>query len=271
MTVPWIEPKQPPPDRWSRELAPRRNEFEKTMPATLPFAHCESQFFTRLVELGLDVSCIVDVGGSNAAWSTSLAPVFPNARFELFEPLAGRREEYDRVLEWALRTHPNFRMHNIALGDENGVASLWNEPSGVGSSLIADGQPREQKIDVPIRRLDDYRAERGIPQPQVVKIDVQGGELMVLRGGQQTIANADVLHLETWLSRGYGKRTPLLPELMDYLRPMGHLIVHLGDFWRRPDQELISVDAFFVHKRLIDRLTASGARLPWPANWSPAE
>ncbi len=239
------------------------------MTVATPFAHCEKQFFSRLAGLGFSPGCVVDVGGSNAAWSTAISEVFPDTRFEIFEPLAGRRSDYDHVLEWALRTHPKFRLHEVALGATNGTAEFWNEEHGVGSSLLTRNAPKHQIVVIPVRRLDDYRVEQGITQPEVVKIDVQGGELLVMQGGPRTIENADVLHIETWLGRGYGSQTPLLPELMDFLRPLGHVLVQLGDFWRKPDQELFSVDAFFAHRRFIDRLASQGDPFPWPQNWTP--
>lgn len=239
------------------------------MPFATPFAHCERQFFTKLAKIGFAPSCIVDVGGSNAAWSTSICEVFPDARFELFEPLAGKRADYDHVLEWALRTHPNFRVHALALGTTNGTAEFWSEDHGVGSSLLTKSAPKHQVEMVPVRCLDDYRAEHDIPQPQLIKLDVQGGELLVMQGGPRTVEHADVLHIETWLGRGYGSQTPLLPEVMDFLRPMGHVLVQLGETWRKPSQELFSVDAFFAHQRFIDRLGVAGHAFPWPQNWSP--
>jgi FkbM family methyltransferase len=229
----------------------------------------EAAFFSKLAHAGFSPSCVVDVGGSNAAWSRAIAEVFPDARYELFEPLAGRRDEYDRVLEMTLRTHPRFRMHNIALGTTNGVAEFWYQPHGVGSSLIAQNSPAEERISVPVRRLDDYRSEHAIAQPQLMKLDVQGGELQVLQGAPQTTAACDALHIETWLMRGYGKSTPLLPEIMDFLRPLGHLLVQIGDYWRKPSQELVVLDAFFVHERLIDRLQNASVEFPWPQNWTP--
>jgi FkbM family methyltransferase len=125
------------------------------MPVAAPFASCEKQFFAKLATLGFAPTCIVDVGGSNASWSTAMCEVFPEARFELFEPLAGRRSDYDHILEWALRTHPNFRLHEIALGTTNGTTEFWNEEHGVGSSLLTKNAPQSQVVVVPIRRLDD--------------------------------------------------------------------------------------------------------------------
>jgi FkbM family methyltransferase len=241
------------------------------MPALSNYATHEVQFFARLVESGVDVKHVIDVGASDGKWSRAIAPIFPSATFGLFEPLASTREDYREGLAQTLSSHRSMRLHQVALGDADEKASFFCEQHGVGSSLLTDNQPPAQTTRVPVRRLDDFRTRHARPQPQLLKLDVQCGELLALKGAPQTVAAADILHIETWLVRGYGKRTPLLPEVMDHLRPLGHLLVHLGECWRQPDQELIVVDAFFVHTRLVNRLAAASASLPWPANWSPAD
>ena len=237
------------------------------MTAVSAFAQCEKQFFTRMQACGFEPSVIYDVGAAHGCWSAVIAEVFPEAQFELFEPLAGRDPVYRRELDRRLESHPNFRLHEFAVGDRNGEADFWCMPSAVASSLLAQSAPRDQRIKVPVRRLDDAVAALGLPQPQLIKMDIQGGEALAISGGVKTVVQADMLHLETWLRRGYGKPTPLLPELMDGLRPLGFVLVHLGDFYREDHQELASVDAFFAHARLIERLRAGGGEFPWPAAW----
>src|SRR6185295_358234 len=138
-----------------------------------------------------------DIGGSNGAWSNAVVDIFPNARFDLFEPLATHDADYTRILEWAKGRHPNFHVHAIALGAEAGNAAFWKAPWAVGSSLLARHAPASEVIQVPVERLDDYRREHSLPQPQIVKMDVQGGELLVLQGGTSTVREADALHVET--------------------------------------------------------------------------
>lgn len=234
---------------------------------TSTFAQCEQRFFARLRDRGYEPSVIYDIGAANGSWSAAIAEVLPDAQYELFEPLASRHELYRPMLAERLREQPRFRLHAVALGDRNGETEFWETPNAVASSLLARAAPSEQKIIVPVRRLDDYVAEHGLPQPQVVKADVQAGEALVITGGVRTVAGADILHLETWLRRGYGKQTPLLPELIEGLRPLGFVLVHLGDFYREAHQEIASVDAFFAHLRLIRRFANDGGAFPWPDAW----
>jgi FkbM family methyltransferase len=69
----------------------------------------------------------------------------------------------------------------IALADETGTARFGGG-SGTGTGrLCQDGQS-----EVAVRRLDDVAVEMGL-QPQHLKIDVEGAEMAVLRGGRQLI------------------------------------------------------------------------------------
>lgn len=238
-----------------------------TQTAPMPFAACDKAFLTKVRDAGLDASVIYDIGGSNGGWSAVMADVYPEARYELFEPLAQRRDDYAGIYRGYAQEHPRFHMHAIALGEQDGDAEFWNEPHGVGASLLVGNVPPDQRIRVPVRRLDAYVAEQRLPQPQIIKVDVQGGEGQVIRGGTETFARAEVLVLETWLRRGYGKQTPLISELIEQLMPLGFMCVELGDFYRKPDQEFISVDAFFAHRRFIERVTGSGRPYPWRAAW----
>ncbi|HLP85477.1 MAG TPA: FkbM family methyltransferase [Phycisphaerales bacterium] len=239
------------------------------MKTSSTFAEIEKEFFQRLTRCGWSASAVIDVGGSNGAWSRTLADVLPDCRFDLFEPLASRDPEYATILKNLCDDQTQFILHEVALGATAGTQQFWKQPWAVGSSLLARNAPPDEIIEVSVARLDDYREQHGIPQPQLIKIDVQGGELLVLEGGRQTAALADALHIETWLGRGYGKQTPLLPDVMDFLRPLDHVLVQLGEYWRKPDQELFVVDAFFVHRRLIDQIASAGCEYPWPQNWTP--
>ena len=231
---------------------------------TVPFAQHEVLFLKRLAALGYQAETIFDIGAAQAAWSAAISEVYPEAQYHLFEPLAGRHQDYDRFLEPSTRERTNFHLHPVALGKTNGHAEFWYHPGGYGSSLICVHQPAEERISVPVHRLDDLVANASLPQPQIIKADVQGGEYEIIEGGSKTFAAADILHLETWLERGYGKRTPLLHELIEILTPLNFRIVQFGNFWRNQRELLASVDVFFASARLIDRLAAQANGFPWP-------
>ncbi len=119
-----------------------------------------------------------------------------------FEPLPDCFEQLKATLVSAL----HFRAYNLALGDRAGTMSFErNEYSPSSSFLkIADlhwqAFPYTRHTDpvtVSLRRLDDLSQELVIKEPLLVKIDVQGYEDRVLRGGEATIRRASVIIVET--------------------------------------------------------------------------
>lgn len=231
------------------------------------FSEYEKLFLQRLAALGYTPGCVFDIGAASGWWSSIMSDVFPDANYELFEPLLGNNPLYDGDLATILPTHPRFRAHATALGEAKTQAQFWRDPGeGYGSSLLCEKMKESQRITVPVARLDDYVAQHSLSQPQIIKVDVQGGEASVIEGGKQAFAGADILHLETWLERCYGPRTPLLHELIEILTPLNFRLVQFGGFWRHDRQTLSSVDAFFANIGFIERLTAHGAGYPWPAN-----
>ena len=234
--------------------------------STATFASVDRAFYSRLRDAGVHVDRVLDIGAFHADWTRSTLDVFPDAWFELFEPLAQAREDYRAAL-CAFTSHtPRARVHALALSDTPGRQDIWLHPKGFGSSLVRAEPPDGERLSVEVRRLDDVMADLAIPQPQIVKIDAEGSELGVIKGGEQTFAGASVVQAETWLRRNPRYNHPLLHDVSQALRPLGFVLVHLGGFWRRDDQELFLVDGFFMKRALIDRLVARGAPLPWASN-----
>lgn len=109
-------------------------------------------------------------------------------------------------------------------------------------------------MTIPGWRLADYCQEKKISVPDLLKVDVQGSEDAVLRGCEPFLDQVGVVHLETWLRRGYGPGTPLLTELIDWLRPRGFVLVELGNQYLTSWNEILHIDGFFMNKRLIESL-----------------
>jgi FkbM family methyltransferase len=137
---------------------------------------------TRLVcAMAKPGSTFVDVG---AHIGSVIADVFgrvPTAKIVAIEAMP------NKVL--ALRKFfPNVELHGCAVGDTTGVVDFFVNESQSGYSSLAQSSPFKddvlKKIVVPIRRLDDLIQATDV---SVVKIDVEGAELGVLRGAKNLI------------------------------------------------------------------------------------
>ena len=205
----------------------------------------------RLRDLGLEVRHVFDIGASNGNWSRRVSEDFPNACFELFEPLIDHVPAYGEKMEWVLEQHPKFRLHKVALGPGNKSATMYLYPNPVGSTALdlEHQPPQARQVAVPMQSLDEVVREFELPVPQVIKMDTQGCELGILQGARQTLPKVDLLLLECWLTRAYGKPTPLLLEVADWLRGLDFHLWDLGNGWRDPEGTLVAQDCLFLNAR----------------------
>jgi FkbM family methyltransferase len=123
--------------------------------------------------------------------------------FEPYPPNAARlRDHAARNADPAERAP--IHVHAAALAEETGTRELAGAGDGDSLSTLShlegargvlnaawrrrfDGFSRHQ---VEAWRLDDWRASAAAPPPDVLKIDVEGSELAVLRGARRTLAES---------------------------------------------------------------------------------
>src|SRR5262249_14672098 len=127
----------------------------------------------------------VDVG-ANVGWHTLLMAtlVGPSGRVYAFEPNASTRERLVRAVE--ANQLVNVVIDPRAVSDRPGAAAFEAPPAGhvwdgtgrLGNGA-APGTPRVDRVT-----LDAFVAEAGIGRLSLVKIDVEGWELPVLRGAR---------------------------------------------------------------------------------------
>jgi FkbM family methyltransferase len=75
---------------------------------------------------------------------------------------------------------------NVALGDREGKATLCQKFVTATSSIIEFNGCR-RFVEVPLRRLDSIVEDLGLKRVDVIKIDAEGAEVQVLKGGVKTI------------------------------------------------------------------------------------
>ena len=101
---------------------------------------------------------------------------------------------------------------------------MWTVRSDSGAASTI--QRRSRRLAVPlrvqVRSLDDLQRSHRLPAPQLLKIDVEGFELKVLRGFESQLhANRPMVLAETvaWYLRRAGTE---LGELYDFMQTLGY-------------------------------------------------
>jgi FkbM family methyltransferase len=127
-------------------------------------------------------SCCVDIGANEGSFLKQFATLSPDGTHYAFEPIPS--------FAAALRERvPSAEVHECALSDYDGEAEFQFVPELPAWSGLQPqpypGPATPQPITVQVRRLDDVLP--GDAQIDFVKIDVEGGELGVLRGAAETL------------------------------------------------------------------------------------
>ena len=193
---------------------------------------------------------VYDIGAATGAYAVALAKVASIAHVIAFEPLA---DSYATLVE-RTRAARTVRCVRIALGDEEARLALnrsaWRDTSSFlqVSEVTRSEFPLAARLDgldeVRAARLDDVVREFELPPPDVVKIDVQGFEDRVIRGGEKTIQGARVCVVEVSLVPLY-EGSPLLDDIYDSMRQLGFRLTRFGGALTDSSGDLLQVDAIF--------------------------
>lgn len=144
----------------------------------------------------------IDVGANIGDFSLLAArAVGPAGSVLAVEPHPGNCELIRRSA--ALNKYRNINVYDAALSDQGGMVQLHLGDRGAWHTLVPDLPQRQAgTIEVRQMRLDDLPVER--PFSGVIKIDVEGAEMSVLRGAYETLRTAEDVYLLLDLHPGLG-------------------------------------------------------------------
>jgi FkbM family methyltransferase len=146
----------------------------------------------RVLE-NLDCEYVVDVGANRGQFALVTRKVFPKARILSFEPLAEPVQNFKSIFA----QDPLVTLYPFAVGCERTTAAIHITKDDDSSSLLPvmkiqsdlfPGAVERGIREIAVYPLSDILDPASIPPGSLLKIDVQGYELDVLRGC------GDILH-----------------------------------------------------------------------------
>lgn len=200
--------------------------------------------------VGRDAGTIVDVGAHFGESSALFSEIFPEAAISAFEPdpvsyrvLVSRHLSRVRAFNVALGSADGSRVLN--LNADSGTNSFFPANS-MGLRYLAQKMAVRSSVEVPIRTLDDFREELGLSTIDLLKVDVQGYELEVLRGATRSLKDVRALQIECNFIPQY-KGSSTFSDVDLFLREQGFALHNLYDLYRESDDGiLIFGDGIFL-------------------------
>ena len=164
---------------------------------------------------------LIDVGV--ATDTMDLYKHFPHAEFLFVEPLV-EFEPY--IKELCERFNGNYEM--VAAGPKACDFTMMVTPDLGGSSLFTtrdaeNGAYAMTPRTVPMVTLDSLWNKYNLQGPALLKIDVQGGEIEVLKGAKETVKQCEVVIMEVGITEHYVGRAVLF-DYVSFMKEQGFVV-----------------------------------------------
>lgn len=191
--------------------------------------------FSVLQTLGWYPRNILDIGGYKGHWTRQVRAMFPKANFVIVEP--NPHKELESV---------GAPVHYELLSCE--IKSVpWYSNMTTGDSLYKENT-RHYVMIAPVTRQTttlDTLFPNGVFD--CVKIDCQGAELDILKGGQHMLTHTDVVLLECSFAGQYNSGAPSFADYIRFMDDIGFAPLDITEL-HRANNILCQIDVLFLRK-----------------------
>lgn len=198
----------------------------------------------RLAKNGFAPKTIFDVGAYQGDFAKLCLHIWPHAKISCFEVLEHKIVD----LEALSAQHKSIEVFRMLLGADP-RESVPLHKAETASSILEEHVSHNFPIQYYRMESIDNLIHKGVEPPELLKIDAQGYELEILKGGENSLHKIRALLLELNLLDIH-KDVPLLGEIVEWLRQRKWVAYDICGLTRRPlDGALWQADFIFVPER----------------------
>jgi FkbM family methyltransferase len=219
----------------------------------LPLVHAWHFHMLPSLQL-LHDGLVIDVGAHEGHWTEAVLEIAPRAQILAFEPQEVPRQAFVN----RLGSDPRVTIDPRGVAGTEGTREMRVLSADVGSSfyspherlddLYGSGWEETGAITVSTTTLDAAVGDREVA---VLKVDVQGAEVEVLRGASQTLSRTAAVMVEVLFIHHYdGDAT--FATLHDLMRDAGFELTGFSPPALSPQGVLLHCDAFYVNRARLD-------------------
>lgn len=194
---------------------------------------------------------ILDIGANEGQFADKMHALFPEASIYSFEPIP----EAFSLLDKNFKDVQQVEGINLALGDSTGEITFNKNESSASSSFLEMADTHKNSFDfaiqtnpikVKVDTLDNVMTGKKIDFPMLIKIDVQGFEEKVIKGGMDIIKKADMVFCEVSFVELY-KGQLLFGGIYEIFKNLGFSYAGSIEQLRSPETNaILQADAIFI-------------------------
>lgn len=189
---------------------------------------------------GYNPSFVIDIGAYEGYWTRDFLEVFPCAKVLMIEPQTSKSIKLKEVCN----EFSNVSYQIVLLSSDDGKELYFHENE---TASHVDNCSNKFNKKIKSQSLDLLLQKSKLPYPNFLKLDVQGFELEILKGGATSLENAEFCLMEVSLLEL--DNSPLVLEVMNFMDIKGFQIYDICHFMRRPfDKALYQIDLMFIKK-----------------------
>lgn len=201
--------------------------------------------FKALKDMGLPVESVVDVGILTC--TSDLMEAFPDVPHFLVEPVEEFYPNIERIYRGA---GLDYTLIKAAASEEDGTArlktsSIRKEKRITHSRLSEDGGDGDNFRDVPSITVASLVKKYNVSTPFLLKIDVDGVELKVMKGARNVAADCSILCIEAGI-KNFADRCNAALELGFELFDVVDLCYY--------GQRFVQADFVFINAKMVKGL-----------------
>lgn len=201
---------------------------------------------------------IVDAGAHVGRVTARYRWMFPRSSIHSFEPAEPayrqlvKQADDDRIFVYRAALAERCGIETLRVNRDDVTNSLLPSGGAVDDPELAERMATLEQVDIPVTTIDSWSAEHGVDQIHLLKMDVQGAELRLLRGAERKLAAQEVwlIYSEVSFTRLYEGQA-FFWDVAGWLAGFGFELFNLYNCKTGDRGQLTWGDAIFLGPRML--------------------